>query len=43
MRHAPLLVTFVVGTALIALFFIPHHARSGQLGRTHIQAFRRQP
>lgn len=23
------------------LFFIPHHARSGQLGRTHIQAFRR--
>jgi len=25
------------------LFFIPHHARSGQLGRTHIQAFRRQP
>jgi SAM-dependent methyltransferase len=24
------------------LFFIPHHARSGQLGRTHIQAFRRQ-
>jgi len=24
-RHAPLLVTFVVGTALIALFFIPHH------------------
>jgi SAM-dependent methyltransferase len=25
------------------LFFIPHHARSGQLGRTHIQSFRRQP
>ncbi len=25
------------------LFFLPHHARSGQLGRTHIQAFRRQP
>lgn len=24
------------------LFFLPHHARSGQLGRTHIQAFRRQ-
>jgi hypothetical protein len=24
------------------LFFIPHHARSGQLGRTHLQAFRRQ-
>jgi len=24
------------------IFFIPHHARSGQLGRTHIQAFRRQ-
>lgn len=24
------------------LFFIPHHARSGQLGRAHIQAFRRQ-
>jgi SAM-dependent methyltransferase len=24
------------------LFFIPHHARSGQLGRTHIQVFRRQ-
>lgn len=24
------------------LFFIPHHARSGQLGRTHIQIFRRQ-
>ncbi|GIW73383.1 MAG: hypothetical protein KatS3mg102_2925 [Planctomycetota bacterium] len=24
------------------LFFIPHHARSGQLGRTHVQSFRRQ-
>ncbi|HEX5137059.1 MAG TPA: methyltransferase domain-containing protein [Planctomycetota bacterium] len=24
------------------LFFIPHHPRSGQLGRAHIQAFRRQ-
>jgi len=24
------------------LFFIPHHGRSGQLGRTHIQIFRRQ-
>lgn len=25
MRQGPLLVTFAVGTALIALFFIPHH------------------
>jgi SAM-dependent methyltransferase len=25
------------------LFYIPHHTRSGQLGRTHIQVFRRQP
>ncbi|HEU4334828.1 MAG TPA: hypothetical protein VFT32_10065 [Candidatus Eisenbacteria bacterium] len=26
MRRGPLLVTFVVGAALIAIFFIPHHA-----------------
>jgi len=26
MRNGPLLVTFVVGAGLIALFFIPHHA-----------------
>jgi hypothetical protein len=25
MRYGPLLVTFVVGTALVAMFFIPHH------------------
>src|SRR6185436_3546275 len=25
MRYGPLLVTFVVGTALVAIFFIPHH------------------
>lgn len=26
MRRGPLLVTFVIGAALIAIFFIPHHA-----------------
>jgi hypothetical protein len=26
MRHGPLLLTFVTGAALIAVFFIPHHA-----------------
>jgi hypothetical protein len=25
------------------LMYIPHHARSGQLGRVHLQRFRRIP
>lgn len=29
MRRGPLLVTFLVGAALIAIFFIPHHAAQG--------------
>ncbi|MFI5403294.1 MAG: methyltransferase type 12, partial [Planctomycetota bacterium] len=41
--RARLLPRFLREAETDMLFFIPHHARSGQLGRTHIQSFRRQP
>lgn len=41
--RARLLPRFAREAETEMLFFLPHHARSGQLGRTHIQSFRRQP